>query len=160
MLEYAEKTSNREAGRKYKVDEKSVRYWKKQKNDLSCIPAKKRIPGGGRKAKLPDMEKQLATWKADQRAHNLMVTRSSIQHKALQLHLGEEEFTASMGWLEKIFRRYTFSLRRRTTVCQKLPQDYVTKIVTQNKEDERNEAIFPGINWQHGRNSPLDGYAW
>ena len=31
VLECAEKTGNREAGRKYKVDEKSVRYWKKQK---------------------------------------------------------------------------------------------------------------------------------
>ena len=130
VLEYAEKSSNREAGRKYKVDEKCVRYWKQQKNDLACIPTKKRIPGGGRKAKLPDMEEQLATWITDQRAHNLRVTRSGIQQKALQLDLGEEEFTASRGWLEKFFRRYNFSLRRRTTVCQKLPQDYVTKIVT------------------------------
>ena len=130
VLEYAEKTSNREAGRKYKVNEKSVRYWKKKKNDLSSIPTKKRIPGGDRKAKLPDMEEQLATWITDQRAQHLRVTSSGIQKKALQLHLGEEEFTTSRGWLEKFFRRYNFSLRRRTTVCQKLPQDYVPKIVT------------------------------
>ena len=42
VLEYAENTSNREAGRKYKVDEKCVRYWKKQKKKkLTGLVAKK-----------------------------------------------------------------------------------------------------------------------
>jgi len=49
VLEYAEKTSNREAGRKYKVDEKCVRYWKKQKTELTGLVIKKRLPGAGRK---------------------------------------------------------------------------------------------------------------
>jgi len=76
------------------------------------------------------MEEQLASWITDQRAHHLRVTRSAIQQKALELHQGDEEFVASRGWLENFLRRNDFSLRRRTTISQKLPHDYKTKIVT------------------------------
>ena len=45
VVEYAENHSNTKAGRKFAVDEKSVRYWKKQKADLTALPNKKRLPG-------------------------------------------------------------------------------------------------------------------
>ena len=54
VVEYAEKNTNRSAGRKLSVDEKRVREWKKQK--------RLDIEGGGRKAAFPDMEEELAAW--------------------------------------------------------------------------------------------------
>ena len=42
-----------------------------------------------------------------------------IQHKALELHQGDEEFSDSRGSLEKFFWQYDFFLKRKTTVYQK-----------------------------------------
>ena len=51
VVEFAEKNSNRGAGRKFGVDEKRVREWRKQKPQLESLPRKKkRMDGGGRKA--------------------------------------------------------------------------------------------------------------
>ena len=44
------------------MDEASVRYWKKQENELSKLSGGKRVPGAGREVKLPDMEELLAAW--------------------------------------------------------------------------------------------------
>ena len=48
VVEYAEKNSNRGAARKFSVDDKRVREWRKQKNSLTELPTKKRrLEGGG-----------------------------------------------------------------------------------------------------------------
>ena len=98
VLEFAEKNSNRGAGRKFGVDEKRVREWRKQKPQLESLPRKKRrMDGGGRKAALPDLEEELLAWIDALRATNLRVTRSSVQRKAIELaqFRGNEEFLAS-----------------------------------------------------------------
>ena len=62
----------------------------------------------------------------------LRVTRSNVQSKALELaHVrGNEEFHASNGgWVDKFLKRNSFSLHRRTTVDQRLPQDLITMVV-------------------------------
>ena len=130
VVEAAESTSNRGAARRFGVDEANIPYWRKQKHQLETTGGKKRLSGAGRKAKLPDMEDQLASWVMELRSRNCRVTRGAIQLKALELHQVDEEFSASRGWLEKFFKRHDFSLRRRTTVCQKLPQDHITKITS------------------------------
>ena len=56
----AKKTTNRAAERKFGVDEASVHYWKKQENELNKLSGGKRLPGAGRKVKLPDMEELLS----------------------------------------------------------------------------------------------------
>ena len=100
------------------------------KRTTKTLTGKKRLPGGGRKAQLPDMEEKLASWVLEQRFRHLHVTRSAIQHKALELYQGDEEFHASRGWLENFFKRHDFSLRRKTTVCQRLPRDLIPKVVS------------------------------
>ena len=39
-------------------------------------------------------------------------------------------FKASRGWLQLFLRRKKLSLRRKTTVCQKTPQDVIPKLVS------------------------------
>ena len=63
VVEFAEKNSNRGAGRHFGVDEKRVREWRKQKEQLESLPRnKRRMDGGGRKAALTDMEEELLVW--------------------------------------------------------------------------------------------------
>lgn len=91
---------------------------------LRLPPKKRRLEGGGRKVALPEMEEELAAWV------NFRVTQSSIQRKALELAqgIGEDNFNASDGWLQKFLTRQQFSLRRKTTVSQWLPADLIPKV--------------------------------
>ena len=127
VVQYAAKHSNREAGKKFGVGESSVRDWKKQQDKLSDLPSKKRrLPGGGRKPLDQDMEAWLKEWIEEQRSRHLRVTRSAIQKKATEIH--GDGFVASRGWLERFLERNGLSLRRRTTVSQRLPQDLIQKV--------------------------------
>ena len=134
VIDYAVSQSNRVAARHFGIDEKRVREWKKQRNDLQMLPNKKRrMEGGGRKATLPDVEDELLVWIDKMRAENQQVTRSSIQQKALSIiraHGEASDFTASRGWLERFCRRHQLSLRRRTTVSQRLPSDLIPKVIS------------------------------
>ena len=57
VVEYAENYSNRAAARRHQVDERSVRDWRKQKDQLSTLLSKKqRLSGAGRKPKFPEVE--------------------------------------------------------------------------------------------------------
>ena len=57
VVKYAIQNTNRGASRKFGVDEKRVREWKKQKDDLELLPTKtKRLPGGGCRTALPEVE--------------------------------------------------------------------------------------------------------
>lgn len=121
-VEYAESiNSNRGAGRKFGVNERQVRDWRKQKKELEDLPSKKkRLEGGGRKAALPKIEKELVEWVNSLRAVNLRVTHTDIQIKALELNqsMSQADFTASRGWLEKFLKRNHLSLCRRMTVSE------------------------------------------
>lgn len=129
VIEYAELHTNREAGRKFSIGESCVREWRKNKDKLKEQTSKRlRLIGGGRKAKAPSMEDALTTWIDDQRSAHIRVTRSGIQRRALELYQGDGEFSASRGWLENFLKRKGFSLRRRTTTSQRLPQDFIVKV--------------------------------
>ena len=99
--------------------------------ELQAGPSKKKRLVGGRKVALPDMEDALVVWIDSLRMENLKVSCSSIQSKALELarESGDQDLSASRGWLEKLFKRHHLSLRRRTTVSQRLPQDLVPKVI-------------------------------
>uniref|UniRef100_A0A1X7TEE4 Brinker DNA-binding domain-containing protein n=1 Tax=Amphimedon queenslandica TaxID=400682 RepID=A0A1X7TEE4_AMPQE len=79
VVEEAMKTSNRAPAKKFSIDEASVYYWRKQKDKLQSTPGKKRLPRAGRKAKLPNMEEQLASWIIELRSKNCRVTRAAIE---------------------------------------------------------------------------------
>ena len=124
--------TNRGAAREFSVNEKQVRQWRLKKDDLNLMPKKKKktLDGGGRKARLPDVEVMVMAWIDELRSGNLRVTCSGIQRKATELARseGDTEFTASRGWLTKFFHSHQLSLRRKTSVSQRLPQDLVPKV--------------------------------
>ena len=117
VVECAEKTSNRGAGRIFSVDDKMVRDWRKHKAELISLPAtRKRLGRGGRKPAFPEMEDSLMVWIAAQKAMDYKVSRDDVQKKAMQLSQGcgnAAGFTASRGWLDNFLRRKDIYLQPR-----------------------------------------------
>ena len=119
VVECAENTTNRGAGRIFGVDDKMVRDWRKHKQELISLPStRKRLGRGGRKPVLPEMEDNLMLWITAQRAENCKVGRDDVQKKAIELAHGCKNgmgFTASRGWLDNFLRRKEIYLRPRKT---------------------------------------------
>ncbi len=62
------------------------------------------------------------------------IKRAVMQQKALEaateLNIPRADFKASMGWCRRMMRRNGLSLRRRTSLAQRLPADFREKLVT------------------------------
>lgn len=59
-IEYAERVSNNAAAKKYKVDVKSIRKWRKNKQSKG--QRRKKLDGGGRKAVDSDLDDIILEW--------------------------------------------------------------------------------------------------
>ena len=72
----------------------------------------------------------MIAWIDELRSGNLRVTCSGIQRKAIELARceGDTEFTTSREWFEKFFHHHQLSLRRKTSVSQRLPRDLVPQV--------------------------------
>uniref|UniRef100_A0A224YXZ2 Pogo ele1 orf1-h 1e-40-j 4 n=1 Tax=Rhipicephalus zambeziensis TaxID=60191 RepID=A0A224YXZ2_9ACAR len=129
----AESSSNVQAGRDFGVDEKNVRRWRGQREKLFACAATRMAFTGPRKGRHPEMETALADFVRTQRAAALPVTTEVLQAKARELSrergVSAADFKASRGWLQKFMKRFGFSLRRRTSIAQKLPADYEEKLL-------------------------------
>ena len=123
-------SSNRSAARAVGVDEKRIREWRsqlpllQQQTSASRSAAKKRcrLPGGGRKPLLLEVEQTVADWVVLQRQGYHRVTRHGISLKAQEIAKaqGNNEFVALRGWVSNFMRRFDFTLRRKTTTGQRL----------------------------------------
>lgn len=131
VINYAEKTSNREAGRKYSVDESCVRHWTKNKQQLlNANPARKAFTGP-KVGRFTEVDKRVCQYVTSLRQQGLPVTRHILQMKALEIsgELNIQDFKASFGWMRRMMRRNGFTLRRRTSIAQKLPTDFEEKLI-------------------------------
>ena len=129
-VEVARKKTISAAAREFKVDRKRIREWMSQESELTEFKKNgksksKRLQGGGRKAEDVDMEVALFDWIVDLRHRNLRVSRSMIMREAKALS-SNQEFKASVGWLNGFLKRNGLSLRRKTTVCKILQQLVLT----------------------------------
>ena len=76
-----------------------------------------------------DVEQSLVRWILEARDLQLPVQRKMIQRKAVALITPEHpNFHASDGWLEKFMHCNSLSLRRHTSIQQKLPADLEKKL--------------------------------
>ncbi|CAG8803450.1 23507_t:CDS:1, partial [Gigaspora rosea] len=83
-------TSNRKASLFYNVNRRRVQEWRKQKSELEAVKNNKKLninkarvlSGRGRKAKYPDLEKDLVDYIKKKRDEKLAVTTHMIQNKA------------------------------------------------------------------------------
>ena len=88
VIKHAEETNNREAARKYSVDESMVRRWRKIISDSSpALTKRKQNFGGGTKPVLGDLEEDLLERIIDERERHLHVPCKLITTWALFLFL-------------------------------------------------------------------------
>jgi hypothetical protein len=87
-----------------------------------------RVEGAGRKILDKEMETKLLNWIFQQRQRKIGVTRGMAKIFAKQ-NSSCPEFKASSCWLKKLMKRNSLSFRKKTTTCQKLPSDFIEKIV-------------------------------
>ena len=137
-IKFAEENSNYSASRKFGVTVKRIRAWRGNKDQLEelrqCSNRAKRfrLDGAGEKLLAPEMEDVPLEWIHSRRLEGLRVSRKLIMRKALHLSKEQqnmEDFTASNGWIQKCMRWQGLSLRRKTTIAQKDPEQLVDKLV-------------------------------
>ncbi|KAM7312951.1 pogo transposable element with KRAB domain [Ixodes scapularis] len=104
---YALDHGKRAAGRQFEVDEKCVRCWCDQKDALASTSKTRRAFRGK-----PCKMKALAL----ARAKNI-----------------PSDFKASAGWIRRFMKREDLLIRRRTTMCQRLPAEYEDKLLSFQK---------------------------
>ena len=143
VILYAEKYSNRAAGRKYGIDEACVRRWRKKKGPIAEIVEKggmgakqSRIGKGGRKVASTHLDRLVLAWVKEKRRDSVRISTGMLQKKARELATsnlevqeelernivgGPDEFFASRGWMVRFMRRNQLSFRRKTTQGQHRP---------------------------------------
>jgi transposase-like protein len=130
--------------KKYQIERKQIRDWVKKYGEGKFKGVKKtnKSVGSGRVAKYPEMEKELLVWIATKRDEGFGVPKGAIRVQALKIAVREDmkklyedidTFKASKGWLERFMVRGGLSLRRRTTLAQRLPKDDAAKIQSFHK---------------------------
>ena len=118
LVACAEKIGNRATGKKYGVAEKQIRFWRKRKDELARHLKSNRLPGAGRPAHWPELEKRLFEWTRKQEAARKTVTCKGLKCEAM--HLAQElrlvNFKCSEMWLRRFRMRYSVNCRRMRTV--------------------------------------------
>lgn len=130
VIKYAKENGNRAAGREFSVGETSVREWRKDETELESMNPRKRARRGG-KARWPHLEANLVKWILAQRENNRAVSTVAIKAKArlLASEMKLDDFKGgSYNWVYKFMRRNNLSMRARTTVGQRLPDDWEKKL--------------------------------
>ena len=87
VLKYAREHSGVKAATHYRLDPRRIRYWKKQKNELSAAEKGRAwVSGGGRKKVSEEFETELNRWIHEMRQKHNRVSRKMIQLKAKELY--------------------------------------------------------------------------
>ena len=92
-----------------------------------------------------EIEDDLLKWIHSGRLKGLRVSRKLIARKALLLSRDQQKIddsTASKGWIQKFMRRHGLSIRRRTTVAQKDPEQLINKLVAYVLQARRLSKLF------------------
>lgn len=130
ILEEVELCGLRATARKWKIAPSTVATWKKE---LAVeVPRHKggRKVGGGRKLTYAkEIEEKVAVFVIEKREHQLPVSRASVSRYILTLTKEKyPDFQASSGWMTRFMDRNNFSLRRHTSLSQKLPADLEVRL--------------------------------
>ena len=135
IIQFAEQNGNRAAEREFGVSESNVRLWRKSKENLEKMPRLKRV-NRGKKAAWLELEIDLLAWITEKRNNGIAILPSLVRLKALDLakdekyNIPEGHFKAGNHWCQRFMKRNNLSLRQKTTLAQRLPDDYEEKIVT------------------------------
>lgn len=129
VVNFAEETNNCAASRKFGVNEKLVRDWKRNATQLAVMPRNK-CANRGKSCQWPALEQELVCWVEEQRKCGFVVTRNMIRLRALACAKQSKitDFKGTISWCSRFLKRNDLVLRQRTKLAQKLPEDLEEKI--------------------------------
>ena len=133
VVAYAKINGRNQAARHFQLDASMVGRWMKASEKWTIETKRYTLRvGSGRKAFFPEAEKKLYTWIIEQRKQGLAVTYTTAkitmfdilkEPEMIALYGNStEDFKASFRWLSSFMKRCKLSLRRRTKISQKLPE--------------------------------------
>lgn len=99
------------------------------------MAAKKSVKSfrGPQSGKFSDVDKEVLVWVQETRNNGYSVSHEMLQIKAREIAKNKgidgNEFKASRGWAVRFMRRNNLSLRMRTSLCQRLPEEYTHKVI-------------------------------
>lgn len=125
VIKYAEIHGNRPASRRFQVNERRIREWRSNRNEIEALARSKggkqknRLTGGGRKPLSTGLEELLLEWIYNRRAQGLPLSCRLIMEKAEISYRDlkgcsdkdQGDFKASRGWLARFLKRNNLSLR-------------------------------------------------
>ncbi|GES74194.1 pogo transposable element with KRAB domain [Rhizophagus clarus] len=139
VVNYAQENGRNAVAKHFNLDAPMVGRWIKQSSSWEEKNKKKKCAGTpGRKAFYPEVEKFLYNWIIEQRkkgfAVNYILMRLQmckiLKEPVIQAlyPAGEYEFQGNLSWINSFMKRFGLSLRRKTKISQKLPEDIEQKL--------------------------------
>jgi hypothetical protein len=126
--------SKRSTAEKFEIEPKQLRDWLSNKEQLLKVAPYTQKLSQGARPKFPQLEVELIEWFKEARKQLKTVSRYMIQARARSLAkkiIYQEEYPDiknakfSQKWVDGFMSRHNLVNRRRTTVSQRLPDDYV-----------------------------------
>jgi predicted transcriptional regulator len=125
------------------VTEFNVRYWHKQKIALKNTNKSRKAFWGLKSGKFPELEGELLEYVLGLRKDGCSVLHEMLHFKASELAtkrgISRTDLKVSRGWITRFMQMKGLSLRRQTSLCQRMPKylfNY-SRIVTMHLKMER-----------------------
>ena len=139
VVKYAQENGRNVAAKYFSLDAPMIGRWIKQSNKWEEEnKKKKRVGTPGRKAFYPEAENLLYSWVIEQRKKGFAVNYTAVRLQMCKIlkeptiqalyPVGEYEFQGNLSWINSFMKRFNLSLRRRTKISQKLPEDTEEKL--------------------------------
>ena len=128
--------NNSAASRKFGIDEKLVRDWRRKIDNIKSLP-KTKCADRGRKCQWPELEKKVVEWVEENRKSGLAVTRNLIRLHAKKTaqQMNIDNFLVSSGWCTRFMKRNKLVLRQKTKNKQ-------TALLGATKYEKRNDQCL------------------
>lgn len=141
--------------RAHGIPRQCLQDWMKSEDQLRtcaslsdiCIRKRRNVPSSEEKkkkrAKFPDMERELSAWITLQRKNGFPVSTCTIKTRAQEIIENGDgqslDFQASNGWLDRFLTRYDVVCRTVTSVGQKVPEN--ASLLCRNFFDFNNTVV-------------------
>lgn len=133
VINEAESSNNCKAAVKYGVTECNVRRWRAQKDRLKNAHSQRKAFRGPQSGRFQELDRRVCAYVDEKRKDGMPISRAVIQLKAVEiakeLNIPTADFKASLGWCKRMMRRNGLTLRRRTSLAQRLPSDFGEKLL-------------------------------
>ena len=103
-----------------------MRLWRQKKEKISKEHPTSRAAGQGRKALLPDLEKELLELVAERRAGGCSI--STVEIRLAAQKIAKVSFPLQC-WCYNFMKRHSLSVRRKTSIAQRMTRDYEDKLL-------------------------------